>query len=119
MTEAITKFPVAIEEEQKRSIEETLELLTTTENGISEEEAIKRLEIYGPNEIIEGKKRGLFDIFVDQFRDVMVLILIVAMTLSLFLGESIDAVVIGIIVVLNAILGTFQNRRLFRETEMR
>lgn len=84
---------------------EVFKELNTNKNGLTEKEAEKRLQEYGPNEIKEGKKISPIKIFLNQFNSMVVYILIVALVVSLFIGEKIDAVVIGIILVLNAIFG--------------
>ncbi|PVX51945.1 Ca2+-transporting ATPase [Balneicella halophila] len=93
------------------SIEEVKQSLGTDEKGLSSTTAQKRLEENGKNELIEGKKKSLWMIFLSQFKDVMILILIVAAGVSIALGESQDAIVILIIVVLNAIIGFVQEYR--------
>ncbi|MFN2196411.1 MAG: cation-translocating P-type ATPase [Anaerolineales bacterium] len=75
------------------------------ENGLSTAEANRRLEKYGYNEITEQKQRSLWAILWDQLASIMVLILVVAAGISFFLGDYEDAVVILLIVVLNAALG--------------
>ena len=75
-------------------------------NGIKDSE--NRLKQYGLNELKEGNKISPFKIFIGQFSSPLVWILIAALAISIFLHESIDAVVIGIIIVLNAVLGFVQ-----------
>ena len=100
-------------EEKHHSIEaqQVLRLLESSENGITEEEAQRRLERFGLNELREAKKVSPLEVFVSQFRSFLVLILIVASAVSFFLGEVTDAVIIGAIVILNAILGFVQEYR--------
>ncbi|MHA1860781.1 MAG: cation-translocating P-type ATPase, partial [Candidatus Ranarchaeia archaeon] len=117
MDQSAIHTPFIIKDEQKKTAEEIIKQLGSSKDGISEEEARKRLEQYGPNELIETKSRGLLDIFIDQFRDVMVIILIAATGLSLFLGEYIDAIVIVVIIVINAVLGTTQEYRAEKAVE--
>ncbi|MHA2060060.1 MAG: cation-translocating P-type ATPase, partial [Candidatus Ranarchaeia archaeon] len=91
--------------------EESLELLDSSTGGITEDEASQRLLKYGENSLIEYKKITPFQIFVNQFKDLMVIILIFAALISALLGEEIDAIVIGSIVILNAVLGFIQEYR--------
>lgn len=85
---------------------------TDLSKGLSKEEAQKRLEKYGPNELEGKKKISPFIIFFEQFNDFMIWVLIAAALISgLLLNELVDAVVIGIILFLNAILGFIQTYR--------
>ncbi len=76
--------------------------------GLKQEEAQKRLKQYGANYIEKEKRLSGVKIFLSQFKDVIVFILIFAILVSLFLQHFIDAVVIGVILFLNAILGFVQ-----------
>jgi Ca2+-transporting ATPase len=79
--------------------------------GLTEKEAEKRLKSDGENVFSEGKKVSAAGIFVGQFKDVMVMILLAASVISVLLGEITDAVTIIIIVLLNAVLGFVQEYR--------
>ncbi len=85
--------------------------------GLSSSEAKDLLEKYGYNELKETKKKSVVVKFLEQFRDIPVLILIVALVISALLGETIDAIAIGIIVILNATLGFVQEYRAERALE--
>lgn len=85
--------------------------------GLSAEEAKVRLEQYGPNLLQKKKKRGVLDIFLDQFRDFMVLVLLAATFFSGLLEEYYDAITIMVIVILNACLGFFQEYKAERSFE--
>ena len=91
-------------------------LNTDTVNGLSSAEAKARVEKYGTNEIVEEERRSLLQKFLDQFKDFMILVLLAAAALSAFVGiaegEGIaDAVIILIVVILNAIMGVFQEQQ--------
>lgn len=79
--------------------------------GLKEKEAQERLKIEGENVLGESKKQGAAGIFLGQFRDVMVMILLGATAVSVLLGEISDAVTIILIVLLNAVLGFIQEYR--------
>ncbi len=91
-----------------KSIKETLKNLETKETGLSQKEAEKRLAEFGYNELQKEKKLTALIIFISQFKNALLLLLIVAGILSLFLGEKIESVAIFAIVLLNAILGFIQ-----------
>jgi len=90
------------------SIDETLERLGTASNGLSKDEAHRRLEKYGPNELVKTRRTSALKLFLEQFSNTLVIILIIAAVVSAVLGEWIDAAVILLIVFLNAILGFLQ-----------
>lgn len=87
------------------------ELNTDIESGLSSNEAARRLEQYGPNELIERGAKSPWLILWEQFTGIMIVILIIAAGISVLLGEYTDAIVILIIVVLNAVLGFTQEYR--------
>ena len=94
------------------STQETYQKLETREEGLTEDEAKKRYKKYGPNEIVEEKKTTALEIFVNQFKSILILILIAAAAVSGFiLHEYTDMAVILIIVVLNSIIGFIQEYR--------
>jgi|TARA_Y100000310_G_scaffold341861_1_gene442547 Ca2+-transporting ATPase len=88
-----------------KKIEEILKELKIGKKGLTEKEAEARLKKYGYNEIKEEKKISPLKIFLKQFHNVLIYILIVAVIISIFLGKRDDAIVIGIIVIVNAITG--------------
>ncbi|MFH0790790.1 MAG: calcium-transporting P-type ATPase, PMR1-type [Candidatus Omnitrophota bacterium] len=86
-------------------------LNTDLSGGISSEEAVERLKKYGPNQLKEKKGRSPVAIFLEQFQDFIVWILIAAALVSGFLQEWVDALAIIVIVIINAILGFIQEYR--------
>ena len=86
-------------------------------NGLSEREAEKRLLEYGHNELRERKKASAISIFFSQFKDFMVMVLLAATLISFSLGETMDAIAIIIIVVMNAVLGFIQEYRTEKSLE--
>lgn len=85
--------------------------LGTSSPGLVSEEARKRLLEYGPNELTEKAKKTPLMMFLDQFRDFMILVLMAAAVISGFIGEISDTVAIIVIVVLNAVIGFIQEYR--------
>jgi Ca2+-transporting ATPase len=94
-----------------KEVDDVLEELNTSKEGLSSDQAEKRLEEYGPNELEERGIRSPWSVLLGQFTDTMVIILIIAAVISFFLGETTDAIMILIIVILNAILGFTQEYR--------
>jgi Ca2+-transporting ATPase len=88
-----------------------LEKFSTSLNGLSSLEAGKRLKEYGPNELQEKKKIPAWRLFLNQFKDFMIIILLAAAVLSGIMGDLSDTLIILIIVVLNAIIGFAQEYR--------
>ena len=80
-------------------------------NGLSEEEAKIRLEKNGPNELKEGEKVPLWKMFLESFKDPLVIILLVAAIVQVFLGEFVESIIIFVVVILNSILGVTQTRK--------
>lgn len=99
------------------SEKEVFEQLQCTKEGLSSEEAARRLQVYGPNKIRESARIHPFLIFLEQFKSPLVWILLGAMVVSLLVREFIDFYVIGVIVVLNAVLGFVQEYRAERAIE--
>lgn len=93
------------------------ELETSAESGLDTREANKRLRRVGSNLIADKSKRNIFSIFLDQFRDFMIIVLISAAVISFFMGETADSIVIFSIVVLNAIMGFVQEYKAERALE--
>jgi Ca2+-transporting ATPase len=94
-----------------KSIETVLEELQTDPLGLKEEEVKQRLEKYGLNELKETKRTTALQIFLNQFKDIFVIMLLIATTISFAVGEITDAVTIAAIVVLNAVVGFVQEYR--------
>ena len=90
---------------------EALQAIHSTADGLASEEAARRLEQYGPNELQEKVHRSRLQILIDQFKGILTILLVVAALVSAFLGDWIEAVAILIIVILNGILGYTQESR--------
>ena len=95
----------------KKTVDDVINELKSSSQGISRDEAQKRLFEFGPNELTEKEKRTPLMMFLDQFRDFMILVLIAAALISGFIGELSDTIAIVVIVVLNAVIGFIQEYR--------
>lgn len=93
------------------SAEESLAELKTTLHGLSDAEARMRLTRFGPNDLIEKKRKSPLVMFLGQFTDFMILVLIAAAVVSGIVGEPADTIAIAVIVLLNAVLGFSQEYR--------
>lgn len=90
------------------SAEETMKEVNGSTEPLTEEQVRANQEKYGPNELVEGKKKTVLQIFLEQYKDFLVIILIVAAIASGFMGNIESALVILIVITMNAILGTVQ-----------
>ena len=100
------------------SVDETLEMYQTSKKGLSSQEAQKRFDENGPNALDEGKKKSIFSRLLDQFKDFMVLVLIVAALIAFIAAivenkpeELTEGILIIAIVVINAVLGVVQESK--------
>lgn len=98
-----------------QSVEDVFKGVQSSPSGLSSKEAAERLEKYGANTLQEGKKKSLLEKFVDQFKDFMILVLLVAAVVSMFAHsgdpDPTDAIIILAVVLLNAVLGVFQESK--------
>lgn len=98
-----------MDKQWKLSQEELLQEMNSSMNGLTAEEAKKRLEQYGYNKLQEGKHKGVLQVFAEQFADLLVVILIIAAIISALTGGVEGTIVILAVLILNAILGTVQH----------
>ncbi len=89
----------------------TAQLETDAERGLSQSQVIERQTRYGPNELEEEPTQPLWRLFLLQFANTMIVVLLVAAAIMVAIGEPTDAIVIGAIVILNAMIGFFQEYR--------
>ena len=89
--------------------EDVLKMLGTNENGLTQRQAEENKKKYGKNELAEGKKKNPIILFLEQYKDFLVIILIIAAIISGVLGDIESAVVIFVVITINAILGTVQH----------
>ncbi|PLR77396.1 calcium-translocating P-type ATPase, PMCA-type [Bacillus sp. V3-13] len=93
----------------RKSTEEVMRELDVTEHGLNTEDVEKRRGQYGFNELAEARRKSAVQVFFEQFKDFLVIILLVAAVISAFLGKFESTIVILIVVIINAILGTVQH----------
>ena len=92
-------------------IEEILKQYSTQKEGLSINEANARLKKYGPNKLKEQKKNSPLKLFLSQFIDVLIFMLIIAAIASYMIGNHLDAIVILVVVIINSIIGFIQEYR--------
>ena len=91
-----------------KSKKQLFEEFKTVSTGLTDEEVEKRRKKYGENKFIEKEKDGLIKIFLNQFKDSLVIILLIAAVISFFSGNKDSTVVIVLVLILNSILGAWQ-----------
>lgn len=96
---------------KKLSVEGTLKTLNSSINGLTTNHAEENLSKYGKNELVEEEKAGPLRLFLGQFMDILILILIIAAVAAYYVGDTLDAIVILIVVVINAVVGFIQEYR--------
>jgi Ca2+-transporting ATPase len=93
------------------SSDETLQRLSSRRSGLTEGEAKEQLARFGPNELKSAKKVSLWMLFLEQFKSLLIIILLFAVVLSAVIGEPIDAIIIGVIILFACGLGFIQEYR--------
>lgn len=91
------------------SATEVLNKMNVTTDGLTQQQAEELLKTNGKNVLVEGKKKSVFQVFLSQFADLLVLILIIAAIISIFSGNLESTIVIFAVLILNAVLGTVQH----------
>jgi Ca2+-transporting ATPase len=99
------------------SVEESVRSLDTSPRGLTTTETIRRLAVIGPNELEAPERTSPWALLAAQFRNVLIVILLIAVALSAALGHGIEAIIIGVIVVFAALLGFIQEYRAERAME--
>jgi Ca2+-transporting ATPase len=99
------------------SVENIFESLKSTPRGLSADEAARRLNDYGPNELQAARRVSPWALLFEQFKNVLIIILLVATALSFFLGHELEAIAIAVIVLFAVLLGFVQEYRAERAIE--
>ena len=100
-----------------KSIEEVLSSFNTSENGLSEEKAKELLIKNGKNELPKAKQDSIVKLFFDQFKNPIELILVVTVILSFIAGETIDAIALIFIIMIDVLMGTYQEWKARKDAE--
>ena len=95
----------------QKTKEESLKELDCKKSGLTSSEVVERFSKYGENVLEEGKKKSTLEVFLSQFADLLVVILIVAAVVSAFSGNLESTIIIIAVIVLNAVLGTIQHKK--------
>lgn len=95
-------------QQYQKKLEELYTEFSSGENGLSTEQSVKNTERFGKNAITEGKKKSVPVIFLEQFKDFLVIILIIAAIVSAFMKDVESCIVILFVISMNAVLGTIQ-----------
>jgi len=101
----------------KLSVKEVLEKLSSSTNGLTDEEAEKRLAQFGPNQLVARPPESLFIIFLRQFKSPLIYILLIAAIISYFFGKTSNVAVILAVLLVNAVMGFIQESRAARLME--
>ena len=92
----------------RQTAQQALSSQQSSANGLTSQEVARRAQQYGPNKLSEGEKKSVLRVFLEQFKDLLVLILIVAACISAASGNMESTIVIFAVLILNAVLGTVQ-----------
>ena len=95
----------------KKSIKEVIKSLNSSLNGLSKADAKERIKTYGYNELKEKEKTSTLKLFLETFKDPLVIILLIAALIQVFLGEVVESSIILAVVTLNAILSVVQSKK--------
>lgn len=93
----------------RQTTDQTLQQMQSSRTGLDAAQAAERIQKYGPNELQEGKKKSIVQVFLEQFKDLLVIILLAAALISMVSGNVESTIVIFAVLLLNAVLGTVQH----------
>ena len=94
-----------------QSVEDVLKAQGSSPEGLTDAQVQESLTKHGANQLETKKNTSLLQKFIAQFKDLMIIVLIAAAIVSVFVGEGVDAIIILLVVVLNAIFGVFQETK--------
>ena len=97
--------------------QQVLHAMESREEGLTTQQAQERIEKNGPNTLREERKKPVWQVFLEQFQDLLVLILIAAAAISVVSGSGESAVVIFAVLFMNAVLGTVQHEKARKSLE--
>lgn len=100
-----------------KSKDELMKELDTSAEGLSSQQAAAVLQEKGPNQLQEGMKKSTIEVFFSQFKDLLVVILIIAAIISMISGNTESTIVIFVVIILNAVLGTVQHKKAEKSLE--
>ncbi len=100
-----------------QSVSETLEYFNVTEKGLDKEKALELLEKYGKNELPKKKQESILQLFISQFINPIEIILVITVFLSFIAGETIDAIALIFIILVDVIMGTWQEWKAHKDAE--
>ncbi|MDF1859109.1 MAG: cation-translocating P-type ATPase [Verrucomicrobiales bacterium] len=106
-----------VDEAWGKPAEEVCLALLTSPDGLSGEEASRRLSEFGPNLLIESKDLSAWEIWIRQFRSLIVLLLAIAAGVSLAIGDWLEAVAVGVVILINGLIGFITELRATRSME--
>jgi len=92
----------------QKNEKELFKELNTSSNGLTSVEVLKRLKKYGKNELPKKKNKSIFKMFIDEFKNPILVLLLVAVIASLIAKEIVDALAIVFIVLIDVTMGTYQ-----------
>ncbi len=95
----------------RMSREEALQAVQSTDNGLTKDEAERRLEKYGYNELKDKEKVPVWKLFLESFKDPMVIILLIAAGVQAALGEVVEAIIILLVLLLNSVISVVQTKK--------
>src|SRR3954453_9246139 len=95
----------------QRSIDEVLKVVDSTNNGLTQEQVTSRLERDGYNEIKDKEKVPTWKLFLETFKDPMVIVLLIAAAVQVILGEVVESLIILLVIILNAVISVVQTKK--------
>lgn len=95
----------------QRTVDDVMSQMKAHPTGLSEQEVKDRREQFGANRLTSKRRTTLIEKFISQFKDLMIIILIIAAIIAGFAGETVDAAIILAVVILNAVFGVFQESK--------